>query len=433
MSEAARDPKVWTLVAIPLLLPFGAAPELPVLVAAFWSLAMLRNVAWRAPGPRLALVLFGAYWLPELLSAFDSYDARKSWLEVAADLRFGLLLLFAAVALRDAARVRFACRALAAIAAFWCADALVQAATGVSLGGAARVDRLSGIFGDDNLKLGGVMAVMAAFLLLWAWPERPPPGLPPQAGEAAKACPHPSPSPAREGSPGWGPALALFLPLLAVVLLAGARAAWIALAVVAAGLVWRRLGARRGALALGGLVVAGALAIVVADTLSPRFAERIDRTAAVLRGDPTALDYALSHRLPIWHAALAMTAAHPVNGVGVRAFRDAYADYAAPDDPWLDLANGSGALHAHQWLLEVLSETGTLGLLCWLAGLACAMRAWLRAAPAARERAAAPAYALAAMLFPFNTHYAMYSTFWSLLLFSMLALWLAALHAEEPA
>ena len=402
MSEAARDPKVWTLAAIVFLLPFGAAAELPVLVASVWMLLLLPRVDWRAPATRLAPALFGAYWLPELVSAFDSVDARKSWMEVATDLRFGLLLLFATVALRDAARVRFACGALAAIVAFWCLDALVQAATGVSLGGVARADRLSGIFGDDNLKLGGVVAVLAPFVLLWAW------------GERARA-------------------LAAFLVILAVVLLAGARAAWIALAVVVACIAWRRLGLKRGALALGALLLASLLAIVAANALSPRFAERMDRTAAALRGDPEALDYALSFRVPIWRTALAMTAAHPVNGVGVRGFREAYAAHAAPDDHWLDPAHGSGALHAHQLVLEVLSETGGFGLLCWLAGAVVAFRAWRASAPAARERAAAPAYALAAMLFPLNTHYAMYSSFWSLLLFAMLALWIGALHAKEPA
>ena len=34
---ASRDPRAWLLLAIPLLLPFGAAAELPVLVAALFG------------------------------------------------------------------------------------------------------------------------------------------------------------------------------------------------------------------------------------------------------------------------------------------------------------------------------------------------------------------------------------------------------------
>lgn len=411
-ASAWRDAVTWLLPAVVFLLPFGAAAELPVLVAAMWVLARFNRIAWQAPATRLALLVFGAYWVPELLSAFDSLDARKSWLEVAADLRFGLLMLFASHALRDAARVRAACLMIAVIAAFWCIDALVQAAFGVSLGGAAQADRLSGIFGDDNLKLGGVIAVLSPFVLL---------AVPGARGSDA--------------DPGLRN-VALFLAfaaLLAVVLLAGARAAWLMFAIGIVLLAWQRLGARRGTAALAALLLAALVAAASAAALSPRFMERIDRSTQALRGDAQAIDYALSHRLPIWRTALAMTAAHPVNGIGVRAFHEAYASYAAPGDHWLDPANGNGAFHAHQWLLEVLSETGGLGLLCWLAGIASAWRAWVAAAPAARARAAAPAIALAAMLFPLNTHYAVYSSFWGLLLAALLALWIAALHAEEPA
>lgn len=392
------------LLAVPALLPFGRGPEVPLLLGAILGVfaALRGRLDWQAPTTRLALLVFAAYWLPELLSAFDAVAPRKSWTEVAADLRFLPFLWFATHSLREARQVRVASLGIAVLLGLWCADALVQAATGWSLGGPAERDRLSGIFGDDNLKLGGVIATLAPFGLLCAWQH--------YGGRAA---------------------LLVFLPLLAVVLLAGARAAWISFALVTALVVWHRIGARRGAWVLAGALVLALGAGLVANVLSPRFAERIERTATALDGDAAELDHALAGRLPIWRTALAMTAAHPVNGVGVRGFRYAYPDYAATDDPWVDRARGQGALHAHQVLLEVLSETGALGLGCWLIGIWFAWRAWRGAAARARDRAAASAYALVAMLFPFNTHYAVYSSFWSLLLFTMLALWLCALHARE--
>ena len=66
-------------------------------------------------------------------------------------------------------------------------------------------DRLSGIFGDDNLKLGGVLAALAPLLLL--------------------------PALARFGWRGFGVAATA---LLLVILLAGARAAWASYALDAA-------------------------------------------------------------------------------------------------------------------------------------------------------------------------------------------------------
>lgn len=286
----------------------------------------------------------------------------------------------------------------------WCLDALLQALTGVSLGGNGTVDRLSGIFGDDNLKLGGAVAALSTFGLWFGW--------------------------TRAGVRGLVIAL---VPLVVVVLLAGARAAWLMLAITFALVCWRALGPRRGLLAAAAAMLVAVAAGVASYAMSPRFAARVDRTAAALAGDSEAIDHALSGRLPIWHTALAMGAAHPFNGVGVRAFRYAYPEHAAPDDPWVQADSGQGAMHAHQLLLEVWSETGALGLLAWLLGAVCAWRGWRAAPAAARHRAAPAAYALCAMLFPLNTHYAVYSSFWGLLLITMLGLWLALLAAPDTA
>ena len=98
----------------------------------------------------------------------------------------------------------------------------------------------------------------------------------------------------------------------------------------------------------------------------------------------------------------------------------------------IDAHTDEGAAHAHQLLLdEVLSETGILGLLFWIAGATCAIRAWRRASVLARERAFAPGLALAAMCFPLNTHLAFYSAWWGLLFWWLLALFCAALSASE--
>ena len=73
-----------------------------------------------------------------------------------------------------------------------------------------------------------------------------------------------------------------FVIVLTVVLMAGARAAWIGLGVGVALVAWRQLGRRRGALALGLALLVTLLAGVVAHTLSPRFAERIAKPVSLI-------------------------------------------------------------------------------------------------------------------------------------------------------
>jgi O-antigen ligase len=126
-----------------------------------------------------------------------------------------------------------------------------------------------------------------------------------------------------------------------------------------------------------------------------------------------------------------MIEAHPLAGVGVRGFRYAYPAYARAGDSFVDAHTDEGAAHAHQIVLEVLSETGAIGLAFWFAGAFAAVRAWRQASAGARERALAPGLALAAMCFPLNTHLAFYSAWWGLLFWWLLALYCAALDAED--
>jgi len=408
VNPSPTDARPWPallLLSILVLLPLGRSAEVPLVLAAGATLVLLvrSRLALDAPAARLVLALFACYWLAALVSAPGAVAPAKSWSTVATTLRFLPFALFAAWALRDAARWAGILVAIGAVVALWALDAWVQAATGYSLGGAAEKERVSGIFGAGNLKLGPVLAVLSPFALL-----------------AARA---------RFGLRGL---LLAFALLAAPILLAGSRAAWLSFALVCLLLAWhetrepRRFAAAVAALALG---VAALAALAWHD--SSRFGARIERSLRALQGTEAALDDASAGRLSIWRTALAMGAAHPVTGVGVRGFRYAYPDYAAPGDRFVDTASDTGASHAHQIVLEVLSETGIVGLLLWIAGCAFALRAWKRADARARERARAPALALVAMCFPLNTHLAFYSAWWGLLFWWLLALYCGALCARD--
>jgi O-antigen ligase len=393
------------LLAVLVLLPIRRTAELPMLVAALMGLALvLRDPRglWSDSRVRLACGLFLAYWLPQLFSAFGAVDPGKAWTEVVADLRFLPFAVFAIAALPDAAALQRTLAGASLILSLWVADAALQMLSGFSLGGAATADRLSGIFGADNLKLGPVLATLSP-LLLW-------------------------PCARRFGMPAT---LGLATVLLAVIMLAGSRAAWVSYALVLLALIWRSaptamLALRNGAL----LALAVAVVMLAAYHTSERFALRMDRTAALLAGTTEDVDTALAGRLPIWRTALAMAAAHPLNGVGVRGFRHAYADHAADDDPWVGWNKDSdeGAFHAHQIVLEIISETGFLGLALWLWGVWLAVTAWVRCHAEVRLHAFPLALALMVMLFPFNTHLAFYSSFWGLTLWWLLALYVASLR-----
>ena len=408
LKAALRSPLLpfWLVVA---LLPFGRSSELGTALCLLGVVLLFARdpQAWRQhPGARLLLWLLAAYIGAALLSAFDAIMPGKSWSTVAALLRYIPLGLYACFAIRREQKLLALYVGVALVLAVWCADAWMQALTGWSLAGHAEAERVSGIFGADNLKLGPTLAVLSPFAL---WAAR-----------------------RRWGLPGL---LLAFALVLGPVLLAGSRAAWVCYALVALGFAWREAKsvwrfAGLCVLALALLLLAGGIAWKT----SSRFQDRMQRTLLVLHGTDQSIDTALSGRLDIWHTSMAMAAAHPVNGVGVRGFRYAYPQYAPAND-WFVVSGeacgvGEGACHAHQLVLEVLTETGTIGLLLWLAALALAVRAWRQAGEAARERAFPVTLALAVMLFPLNTHLAFYSAWWGLLFAWLLGLWCAALYVE---
>ena len=376
--------------------------------------ALLSAQAWA-----LTSVLFFAYWLPEVFASFDAVDRGLAFGEVATDLRYLPFLWLAASAVADARGRRITFGGLAAILGVWTVDALVQAVSGTSalffsLDAAklaisghrfcnandyALLDRLSGVLGPCNLKLGVVFASLSPFALH-------------VAGR-------------RFGRWGWLVSAAL---IGAVILLAGSRASWITYGLVLSLSGWRMLGWKR----LVGVFAFGGVLLVALTFLSPQVHDRIDRTLHALTADRAGVDSALSGRGRIWSAAWCMTRQHPINGVGPRGFREAF--------PACDPAHGAiaewgegPAFHAHQIVLEILSETGAIGLLLWLAAAAMARRAWRYAEADAREAAYPAMLALAATVFPFNTHLAFYSTFWGGVTLLLAALYAGSLLGRETA
>jgi len=421
-AHAGHWAPVWVIVFVALWPAPGLAETVLSLGAVFaiWRLLrrrfrggtqLLSGAAWA-----LTSVLFFAYWLPELLSAFDAIDVPVALRKSAADLRYLPFMWLCAIAVADPLRRRRTFTGLAVIVAVWVIDALLQAVFGTSplfwsmdqlkwaINGhglctpaeIAAVDRLNGLFGPCNLKFGQTLASVSPFLLFAA---------------------------AARGRVAWG---LVALACGAVVVMAGARAAWLTYALVLLCSGWRLIG-WRGMLGVG---VAALVGVVVLFNVSPQVHERVLRTRTVLGSGMDGVDAALSGRAQIWSAALCMVREHPLNGVGARGFREAYPQ--CDPDPGQVPAWGEGpAFHAHQIVLEILAETGFIGLILWLAGAAQAWRAWRYSSPAARDQARPAMVALLVTVFPLNTHLAFYSSFWGGLTLMLAGLYAGALLNED--
>lgn len=397
---------VWSCL---VLQPASRWSELPMALMALGGIviAVRRGRAiFQYREVRYLAAVFLLCWIPVLLSLPDAVNLSKA---MAVALPFprlffaGLFTLWALGTSR--ARERFL-RLCAWTVLFWIGDSLLQAFAGVEIFGYRYNGvRLSGIFGRYPLKLGWFIAIFSPLVLLYARRY-------------------------------WHPLaqLSIFCGLLIVLLLAVSRAGWIAFGVilVAYGLFILRDN-RRVALQVASLCLVLTLGTVAgAYTLSPGFRASVQKSLFVLKGDAESVNFAITWRLPIWRTAMEMIRENPFNGVGARGYRYAYTAYAAPEDFIVEPGSPvPGAYHAHQILLELASETGVPGLLGWVLAMGLLVRFWLQSTRETRSAMLPFALPLLGAFFPLNTHFAFYSSSWSLVLFWFMALFFAAAQQRE--
>lgn len=397
-------PASWTPVILAwsflLLLPFGRSSELPIFVMAVLGGMLIwkhgKSVVWQG-GAKTFTLMFLCLWVPIVLSVPDSLWFKKSLSTALTWPRIyfaGIYLIW--VLREDVARQRLL-KLSAWLLMFWVFDALVQAAVGYDLLGYAYPERLNGLFGPDNWKLGLTLAMLSP--VVWEYVSR----------HGAK----------------WQLALA-WLGTAAVVLLASNRQSWVVFALATVLWGWRYTHSH-GLRTLWMLVSAFAIAALTgtaAYQFNPKFAAQIDKTLLAEHFTYEGLNDASSGRLQIWANATRAFLDHPVNGVGVRAYRYAYPLYAPPGDIFVG-ADDTGAIYAHQVVFEVGSESGLFGLV-GLLGFYVLLLAAARRAHADASRFAWPfMVGLLAWWFPFNAHTAIYSAYWSLLLGWILSVSLA--------
>jgi O-antigen ligase len=409
LRRLQADWPCWLAVSFFALLPFGRLAEIPLSVFALCLPFLARSQHNRQRIRQVSIIvvpIFLCFWLPMIASSFDSYMPQKSWTSSLAALRFLAAVLSMAVLLRaDSARWRVI-RWTSFLLIFWAVDGFVQLIFGTDLFGIAmNPERLNALFVKKYQFFGPTLAMLSPLLLEHArrnWP-----------------------------APLW---VTSFTLILGAVLIAGMRAGWLTMGLVLLVYMWlmfrrdnREL--RKASLSIPVLAVT---AIIASYMVSPLFQARLEQSMTITEGTEAAVIAASNRRIPIFKTSLVMFEAHPVNGVGVRAFPKAYMQYAAEDDIHIQLSGGkSGATHAHNLVLEVMADTGSLGLLGMIVGFGLVLRFWKGMTPARRNEAFPFALALALVLFPLNSHFALYGTYLSSLIWILFGLWAASIENKS--
>ena len=405
-------------------LPLGRIVEGVVAVMAMlglWCLIRARNELLANPAWRQFTIAFALIWFAILIALPDTMDPEGSTTHALGYPRYYLAGCFMILAVSSSRAIAVVLAISSVTLLVWSIDVLIQAGFGQDVFGyAATQTRLNGLFGEGGPKFAIVTALL----------------LPLAVAHMTKS---------------WHPLLAaLGISVIALaVLLSGTRAAWIELAVVAllyGVLVWRRYGQRMLA-PLAGAGVVALLVIGASYGLSDRVKTRVDDVMGLFdqstwvspgaaKGSTSTANKgtgihhrsanSVTHRAWIWRASADMIASHPINGVGARAFRVAFPEHAHANDPYFNRPKPIIASHSHNLVLEVLTETGVVGLLALITFTGLLIRQYRRCNPARRTLMLPFGVCLIAAMFPINTHLAFYGAYWSQILWWLVALYFAA-------
>lgn len=347
---------------------------------------------------KLFTLLFLSLWLPLLISFIDAVNPDHSARTVFPYLRFYFAGIFIISAITtDPDRLKLIVTCLFYLVLFWCIDATIQFSFGKNLVGFPyEAGHITGMFYPKNT-IAHICSILSAFTFLYILIN-------------AK-----------------NRYLALsIIPLFFILLLSGRRAAWVMLALSTAGFIFygfiyadNRTSFIKKISAATLIVI---LVLITTINLHKPTNARFKVTLGLFSNNYDSINKATAIRLPIWQTAYSIFEAHPVNGIGPRGFRHIYKDYASKDDYFVNV--DAVPSQPHIIILEILAETGLIGLLGYLFAFYLITNILL----SLNKRKDLLPYFIPVVvaLFPLNTHMAFYGSVWSSMVWLLLYLYLAS-------
>lgn len=358
-------------------------------IGLYRSIRSPRHV-WDDQLSRFFIILFMCIWIPLLISLIDAVNISRSAKTAFGYLRF----LFMGIYLLQSLKSRDIWRNLRlfifCLMVFWSLDGVLQLVIGRDLFGYPMAyGYITGMF-YPRFTIAHILAALSPIYIDFIFEK------------------------SKKSMWFW----LLILPLIIVILMSGRRGTWIMFFIGMAGyltyLFYQKLLSKRiikqFILIMTVMIITAGVTINFNKNLQQRFFGAFD----VFSGNYEKINAAFSLRLPIWKTSLNIIRHHWINGVGPRGFRYSYDDYSGENDIWY----GQMPTHPHQMYLEILVETGLIGFFGILVALGFFYFYIKRLVKI--SQLFPPILCMIVAIFPFNTHMAFYSSYWSSFLWCLM-------------
>ncbi len=362
---------------------------------------------WNDSTQRFFLIMFLCLWLPLLISFPDAVNHERAAQTIFPYIRF----LFAGIFIiqevsKDERRLNFIVTAIFLTVTFWTIDASVQFFYGKDLFGYPydSFQGITGVFYPRNT-ISHICSILFPFVFIYIYKKQ------------------------QHRTWLW---LSL-IPLFFVILVSGRRAAWIMLALSSFGFLAYIyfISLNKKQIIRIFAIIAACISLVLVTTIvfHKPTNERVKITLGLFSNDFQTIDKATAYRLSLWKTAYNIFLSNPINGIGPRGFRYVYYSYSTPDDFWHDESRIYPQTHPHLLILEIMTETGLIGLAGYLILLFMLIKqAWeLR-----NQKTLFPFFLpVIVAVFPLNAHMAFYGSIWSSMIWLLLSIYLANIRLKQ--
>jgi len=275
-------------------------------------------------------------------------ESFRKVLSFAAYYLMGVSVIFL---LTDETRKQYLINGTGVLLLFWCLDASWQSYAGSNLFGSPYDgNRLNGVF-YPKLRLGLVLAILSPLYFEFI----------------------------RHHVKKHSWVTLLLLPYFYVIILSGNKSSWVMLSIsiflyiiylYLSGFFSNRLTKTHVIITFiicfTGFTLLSNVGKIIPQNKAVYIENRMHSIVSLMSGDIDNAGRSFHTRIKIWEGAIRISRDHWINGVGPRGFRYIVDDYIASDDKYYISEVARGSTHPHQIVLEIMTETGVIGVIGYL-------------------------------------------------------------------
>jgi len=364
LSKTILGKYSWLILLLYIaLLPTKSFYNIPIIILAVAGIALIylyRNSCYENDNIKRFGLVFLCIWIPMFLSLPDAVNFQESFRKVLTFAAYYLMGVAVIFSLTDETRKQYLINGTGVLLLFWCLDAVWQSYAGSDFFGFPYDSwRLTGVF-YPKARLGLILAILSPFYFEFI----------------------------RHHVKKYSWLTLLLIPYIYVIILSGSKNSWGMLVIsVFLYVIYLNLLGSLSRLKKSQVIIALVICIAGMALLSnaakniPKnrgtwvvsmndraawIEDRMHSMVSLLSGDIDKAGATFQHRIMIWEGAIRVASDHWINGVGPRGFRYIVDDYITSDDKYYISEMARGSTHPHQIVLEIMTETGMIGVIGYL-------------------------------------------------------------------